>query len=100
MQRVVIGRAMVRNPQLFLLDEPLSNLDAKLREELRFELKRLQIDNGSTTLYVTHDQVEAMSMSDRIIVLYKGVIQQIGTPKEIYGFPPIRWFPDLLVLRE
>jgi len=87
MQRVVIGRAMVRNPQLFLLDEPLSNLDAKLREELRFELKRLQIDNGSTTLYVTHDQVEAMSMSDRIVVLYKGNIQQIGTPKEIYGFP-------------
>jgi ABC-type sugar transport system ATPase subunit len=87
MQRVVIGRAMVRSPQLFLLDEPLSNLDAKLREELRFELKRLQIDNGATTLYVTHDQVEAMSMSDRIIVLYKGVIQQIGTPKEIYGFP-------------
>lgn len=87
MQRVVIGRAMVRNPSLFLMDEPLSNLDAKLREELRFELKRLQKENGSTTLYVTHDQIEAMSMSDRIVVLYKGVIQQIGTPAEIYANP-------------
>ena len=87
MQRVVIGRAMVRSPQLFLLDEPLSNLDAKLREELRFELKRLQKETGATTLYVTHDQIEAMSMSDRVVVLYKGVIQQIGTPAEIYSYP-------------
>lgn len=87
MQRLVIGRAMVRNPNLFLMDEPLSNLDAKLREELRFELKRLQKEAGSTTLYVTHDQVEAMSMSDRIVVLDKGVIQQIGTPSEIYSNP-------------
>jgi multiple sugar transport system ATP-binding protein len=87
MQRVVIGRAMVREPNIFLLDEPLSNLDAKLREELRFELKRLQKEAGSTTLYVTHDQVEAMSMADRVIVLHKGVIQQVGTPTEIYSNP-------------
>jgi multiple sugar transport system ATP-binding protein len=87
MQRVVIGRAMVRSPKLFLLDEPLSNLDAKLREELRFELKRLQQETGATTLFVTHDQVEAMSMSDRIVVLYKGKIQQTGTPAEIYSWP-------------
>lgn len=87
MQRVVIGRAMVRSPQLFLLDEPLSNLDAKLREELRFELKRLQKESGATTLYVTHDQIEAMSMSDKVVVIYQGCIQQIGTPAEIYSFP-------------
>jgi len=87
MQRVVIGRAMVRSPRLFLLDEPLSNLDAKLREELRFELKRLQKESGSTTLYVTHDQIEAMSMSDRVVVIYKGKVQQIGTPADIYSNP-------------
>ena len=87
MQRVVIGRAMVRSPQLFLLDEPLSNLDAKLREELRFELKRLQKEAGATTLYVTHDQIEAMSMSDRVVVINKGVLQQIGKPSEIYSYP-------------
>lgn len=87
MQRVVIGRAMVRSPQLFLLDEPLSNLDAKLREELRFELKRLQKEAGATTLFVTHDQIEAMSMSDKIVVIHKGVIQQIGSPAEIYSYP-------------
>ena len=87
MQRVVIGRAMVRNPRLFLMDEPLSNLDAKLREELRFELKRMQMESGATTLYVTHDQIEAMSMSDRVVVLYKGEVQQMGTPAEIYANP-------------
>lgn len=87
MQRVVIGRAMVRSPRLFLLDEPLSNLDAKLREELRFELKRLQKESGATMLYVTHDQIEALSMSDRIVVIYKGVVQQIGTPADIYSNP-------------
>src|SRR3990170_8310636 len=87
MQRVVIGRAMVRSPQLFLLDEPLSNLDAKLREELRFELKRLQKEAGATTLFVTHDQIEAMSMSDKVVVIHQGVIQQIGTPADIYSYP-------------
>ena len=87
MQRVVIGRAMVRQPKLFLLDEPLSNLDAKLREELRFELKRLQKEAGATTLFVTHDQIEAMSMSDKVIVIHQGVIQQVGVPGEIYSYP-------------
>jgi multiple sugar transport system ATP-binding protein len=87
MQRVVIGRAMVRDPQIFLLDEPLSNLDAKLREELRYELKRLQRELSNTILMVTHDQVEAMSMADRIVVLYKGKIQQIGTPQDVYSNP-------------
>jgi len=87
MQRVVIGRAMVRDPKIFLFDEPLSNLDAKLREELRYELKRLQRETGNTVLMVTHDQVEAMSMADRIVVLYKGKIQQIDTPQTVYSWP-------------
>lgn len=87
MQRVVIGRAMVRDPQVFLLDEPLSNLDAKLREELRYELKRLQRETGNTILMVTHDQVEAMSMADRIVVLHQGQIQQIDTPQAVYSSP-------------
>jgi multiple sugar transport system ATP-binding protein len=87
MQRVSIGRAIVRNPRVFLMDEPLSNLDAKLREEMRAELKRLQMDMGSTILYVTHDQVEAMSMGDRIAVLNKGKILQIDKPLEVYNHP-------------
>ncbi|HTZ50446.1 MAG TPA: ABC transporter ATP-binding protein, partial [Spirochaetia bacterium] len=87
MQRVAIGRAIVRNPRLFLMDEPLSNLDAKLRESLRVELKHLQKTQGSTTLFVTHDQVEALTMADRIAVLDKGRIAQQGTPDEIYDRP-------------
>jgi multiple sugar transport system ATP-binding protein len=87
MQRVGIGRAIVRRPNIFLMDEPLNNLDAKLREEMRIELKRLQKEIGSTILFVTHDQVEAMSLADRIAVLEKGVIQQIGTPDDIYNRP-------------
>ena len=87
MQRVGIGRAIVRKPKVFLMDEPLSNLDAKLREEMRSELKRLHFDLGSTFLYVTHDQVEAMTMADRIGVLNKGRILQIGTPDEVYNNP-------------
>ena len=87
MQRVTIGRAIVRNPKVFLMDEPLSNLDAKLREELRAELKRLQIDLGATLFFVTHDQVEAMTMADRIAVLNKGHILQLGGPFEIYNKP-------------
>lgn len=87
MQRVTIGRAIVRTPKVFLMDEPLSNLDAKLREEMRAELKRLQVDMGSTIFFVTHDQVEAMTMGDRIAVLNKGEILQIGTPAEIYDIP-------------
>ena len=87
MQRVTIGRAIVRNPKVFLMDEPLSNLDAKLREGLRAELKRLQIDLGATLFFVTHDQVEAMTMADRIGVLNKGRILQLGKPEEIYNHP-------------
>ncbi len=87
MQRVTIGRAIVRDPKIFLMDEPLSNLDAKLREELRAELKRLQIDLGATLFFVTHDQVEAMTMADRIAVLNRGTILQMGVPFEIYNHP-------------
>jgi len=87
MQRVALGRAMVREPKVFLMDEPLTNLDASLRIEMRAELKRLQNDLGATTVYVTHDQVEAMAMGDRIAVMNKGMLQQIGTPMEIYNNP-------------
>jgi multiple sugar transport system ATP-binding protein len=87
MQRVAIGRAMVRRPKVFLMDEPLTNLDAKLRTEMRAEIKRLQTDQHATTVYVTHDQIEAMSMGDRIAVMRNGVIQQIGTPIEVYSTP-------------
>ena len=87
MQRVSIGRAIVREPRVFLMDEPLSNLDAKLREILRAELKDLQMKLGATFLYVTHDQVEAMSMGDKIAVLNQGRIIQVGTPQQIYNRP-------------
>ncbi len=87
MQRVSIGRAIVREPRAFLMDEPLSNLDAKLREALRAELKELQMKLGATFLFVTHDQVEAMSMGDKIGVLNEGRVIQVGTPKEIYNRP-------------
>ena len=86
-QRVALARALVRNPRVWLMDEPLSNLDALLRVYMRAELKRLQKELGITTIYVTHDQVEAMSMSDRIVVMNEGKIQQIGTPEEIYRKP-------------
>jgi multiple sugar transport system ATP-binding protein len=87
MQRVAIGRAMVRRPKVFLMDEPLTNLDAKLRSEMRAELKRLQNDIGATTVYVTHDQLEAMSMGDRIAVMNQGILQQMGSPGEVYDHP-------------
>jgi multiple sugar transport system ATP-binding protein len=86
-QRVALGRAIVRQPQVFLLDEPLSNLDAQLRDETRAELKQLHQQVGITTLYVTHDQMEAMTLADKIVVLGNGRIQQIGTPQEIYRYP-------------
>ena len=86
-QRVALGRAMVRRPQAFLMDEPLTNLDAKLRTTMRAELKHLQRDLGATTLYVTHDQVEALTMGDRVAVLKSGMLQQVGTPREIYDRP-------------
>ena len=87
MQRVAIGRALVRQPKVFLMDEPLSSLDAKLREELRVELKRIQRSTAATVLYVTHDQVEATTMADRIAILEEGHILQVGTPEEIYRQP-------------
>jgi len=86
-QRVAIGRAIVRQPQAFLMDEPLSNLDAKLRVQQRAEISRLQNDLGVTTVYVTHDQVEAMTMGDRIAVMRKGQLQQVGQPQELYDRP-------------
>ena len=86
-QRVAMGRAIVRNPQAFLMDEPLSNLDAKLRVQMRAELGQLHSQLETTTLYVTHDQVEAMTMGDRVAVIRKGVLQQINTPREIYLYP-------------
>jgi multiple sugar transport system ATP-binding protein len=86
-QRVALGRALIRKPQVFLMDEPLSNLDARLRIEMRSELRRLHQDLGITTVYVTHDQAEALSLSDRIAVLHEGKIQQCGTPAEVYQRP-------------
>jgi multiple sugar transport system ATP-binding protein len=87
MQRVAIGRALVREPAVYLMDEPLSSLDAKLRAELRLELKRIQHELGTTILYVTHDQIEAMTMADRIGVMSEGILVQLGTPREIYERP-------------
>jgi multiple sugar transport system ATP-binding protein len=90
-QRVALGRALVRNPEVFLLDEPLSNLDAKLRVYMRAELKRLQRNLGVTTIYVTHDQVEALTMSDKIAVMSKGRLQQVDGPDELYSGPRNTW---------
>jgi multiple sugar transport system ATP-binding protein len=86
-QRVAMGRAIVRNPKAFLMDEPLSNLDAKLRVQMRAEIARLQNKLGTTTIYVTHDQTEAMTLGDRVVVMLAGVAQQIGTPDELYNRP-------------
>jgi multiple sugar transport system ATP-binding protein len=90
-QRVAIGRAIVREPQLFLFDEPIAHLDAKLRAHMRGELKLLQRELGTTMVYVTHDQMEAMSMADRVAVMHQGVLQQYGTPQEIYNHPVNEW---------
>ena len=87
MQRVAIGRALVRRPQALLMDEPLGVLDAKLREQMRAEIKRLHVARGSTSVYVTHDQIEAMSLADRIVILHDGVLQQVGPPEEVYLRP-------------
>src|SRR3954453_13432842 len=86
-QRGAMGRAIVREPEAFLFDEPLSNLDAKLRVQMRTEIARLQKRFGTTTVYVTHDQTEAMTLGDRVAVLRKGVLQQVGTPRELYNNP-------------
>ena len=87
MQRVALGRALVRKPKAFLLDEPIGTLDAQFREEMRTELKRLHVDIGATTVYVTHDQIEAMAMGDRIAIMNEGVLQQVGEPHEVYSNP-------------
>jgi len=86
-QRVAMGRAIVRNPKAFLFDEPLSNLDARMREQMRFEIRKLHRDLGATSVYVTHDQIEAMTMADRIVAMNAGIIQQVGTPLELYDDP-------------
>jgi len=90
-QRTAIGRAIVREPKLFLFDEPIAHLDAKLRARMRGELKIMQRRLGTTMIYVTHDQLEAMSMADRIAVMNNGVLQQFGTPQEIYNHPVNEW---------
>jgi multiple sugar transport system ATP-binding protein len=87
MQRVALGRAIIREPDVFLMDEPLSNLDAKLRVLMRAELKHLQKELGVTTIYVTHDQAEAMTLADKLVVMYRGHIQQIGRPEDVYRYP-------------
>lgn len=95
-QRVALARALVAQPQLLLLDEPLSNLDAKLRDSMRFEIKEIQQSLGITVVYVTHDQMEAMTMSDRVIVINHGDIQQIGKPTEIYRHPANQFVADFV----
>ena len=95
-QRVALARALVAKPQLLLLDEPLSNLDAKLRESMRFEIKEIQASLGITVVYVTHDQTEAMAMSDRIILINRGIIQQVASPEEIYNHPANQFVADFL----
>lgn len=95
-QRVALGRAIVREPAVFLMDEPLSNLDANLRVLMRGEIKRLQRELGTTTVYVTHDQVEAMTMGDRIAIMHRGKLRQVGTPTEIYGLPADRFVASFI----
>ena len=95
-QRIALARALVAAPKLLLLDEPLSNLDAKLRESMRFEIKEIQRQTGITVVYVTHDQSEAMAMSDRILLLNRGIMQQCGSPTEIYNNPANQFVADFL----
>src|SRR6185369_3225804 len=90
-QRVALGRAIVRHPRVFLFDEPLSNLDAKLRVQMRVELKKLHLRLGTTAVYVTHDQVEAMTLGDRVVVMKDGLVQQVGEPLELYNTPANRF---------
>ena len=95
-QRVALARALVMEPKVLLMDEPLSNLDAKLREEMRTEIRRIQKTLNITSVYVTHDQIEAMTLSDRIVVMNEGVIEQIGSPVEIYRFPNSRFVANFI----
>ncbi len=95
-QRVAMGRAMIREPRVFLFDEPLSNLDAKLRVQMRVEIRRLHNRLKATSVFVTHDQVEAMTLADRLVVLNKGRVEQVGTPSEIYHSPANRFVADFI----
>src|SRR5665648_2954 len=95
-QRVALARALVMEPKVLLMDEPLSNLDAKLREEMRTEIRLRQQQLSITSVYVTHDQIEAMTLSDRIVVMNQGIIEQIGTPVEVYRFPISRFVADFI----
>src|SRR6202166_217000 len=95
-QRVAMGRAIVRNPKVFLFDEPLSNLDAKLRVQMRTEIKRVHQQVKTTTVYVTHDQVEAMTLADRVVVMNNGKIEQIGTPNDLYHHPRTRFVASFI----
>ena len=95
-QRVAMGRAIVRNPKIFLFDEPLSNLDAKLRNQMRLEIKKLQRQMGVTSIFVTHDQTEAMTLGDRIVVINNGVVEQLGTPKDIYSKPNTKFVAEFI----
>jgi len=95
-QRVALARALIMEPKVLLMDEPLSNLDAKLREEMRTEIRRIQKELNITSVYVTHDQIEAMTLSDRIVVMNQGVIEQIGSPMEIYKFPNSRFVANFI----
>lgn len=95
-QRVALARALIMEPKVLLMDEPLSNLDAKLREEMRTEIRRIQKEMNITSVYVTHDQIEAMTLSDRIVVMNLGIIEQIGTPVEMYRFPNSRFVADFI----
>ena len=95
-QRVAMGLAIVRNPKIFLFDEPLSNLDAKLRNQMRLEIKKLQRQMGVTSIFVTHDQIEAMTLGDRIVVINKGIVEQVGTPKDIYSKPNTKFVAEFI----
>ena len=95
-QRVAMGRAIVRNPKIFLFDEPLSNLDAKLRNQMRLEIKKLQRQMSVTSIFVTHDQTEAMTLGDRIVVINNGIVEQVGTPKDIYSNPNTKFVAEFI----
>jgi iron(III) transport system ATP-binding protein len=95
-QRVALARALVMEPKVLLMDEPLSNLDAKLREEMRMEIRRIQQELNITSVYVTHDQIEAMTLSDRIVIMNNGLIEQIGTPVDIYRYPKSRFVANFI----
>jgi iron(III) transport system ATP-binding protein len=95
-QRVALARALVMEPKVLLMDEPLSNLDAKLREQMRTEIRRIQRELGITSVYVTHDQIEAMTLSDRVVVMNEGVIEQVGTPTEVYRHPNTRFIANFI----